>query len=456
MSGAAPLRRMLLSHVTSERRAASVVTQRAQRANVRAAKLLPLPLPLPLLLSRAPARKVMRACSSARRSNASAPQAQRARAVHLFARAMRPSRSPSPPSRAAALRSTMSLPPSSSSRRRFLSRSSSSSRASRRVFGRLSHARGAQSRAPSSPKPSQLLFEPNTSDVSDSASNDAAPPRAQNDLVFIDDVPHIKLGNVGAEEEPLIPDSCTPYISAAAHKRAAAPTTTSTTLHGVHDLQRQNELLTQHNKALQRKNAALEAELHAMECKSSAMHSELSTLTGQFNDVRAKLWRRIRQLEAELSSSSSNGARAFGRVQSADNVCEAAARRRSARALSLAPSSAASHSSRRAVHADTDVASPASRARQSMIRRAFVAHIHAQKYGSARRAWWHFLRARAQQVTLSSFSASVRQLAVAADASDRELQLLMQEICEVAVAQHTVMSWRMFYRFYNNTKNECT
>ncbi|KAI0561915.1 hypothetical protein FGB62_69g241 [Gracilaria domingensis] len=223
------------------------------------------------------------------------------------------------------------------------------------------------------------------------------------------------------------------------------------------------------------------------------MAAELSALTRQFNDVRSKLSRKVRHLEAELTSinssstatstqpsrssrprvvnaaapphepqplAPSSSSRAFARVQSLGSVSEST-RRRSIRPVTLPMAHSSSGGPapvRRPFEnvSDTNVASPASRARQSLIRRAFVAHIHAHRYRAARQAWLQFLGAERQQVTLVTFSACVRQLAVASEASDRELQLLMQEICEVGVGPHTVMTWNMFSRFYNSTKNEST
>ncbi|PXF49072.1 hypothetical protein BWQ96_01210 [Gracilariopsis chorda] len=384
----------------------------------------------------------------------------------------------------------MSLPPPTR-RRQFLSRSSSSSRAPRRVLARLtSHRRPPPSssktpHAPSRPQPPQKLphnptnplLDAHTSDVSDSTSNEpTSSPDA--DLLFIDDVPHIKISNVGEEEEPLIPDNASSFN---------VPLSSEQSNLSQHAMRSHNDRLLQENRSLQTQNSQLQSELDAHRARASTTSAELLSLTRQLADTRSKLNNRIRQLESELASATcatstcthhSRTARtrasvpspvptsprtpnelppsqpstnhlAFNRVQSTGSVAESTRRRSVRHSASLRNSTV-----RRVMDADTSVASPATRARQSLIRRAFVAHIHAQKYRTARQAWIQFLGAHRQAVELSSFAACVRGLAVAAEASDRELQLLMQEICEVPVSQHTVMTWAMFSRFYDSTRKE--
>lgn len=95
-------------------------------------------------------------------------------------------------------------------------------------------------------------------------------------------------------------------------------------------------------------------------------------------------------------------------------------------------------------------------ARRNLIRRALIAHIQSGRYRSARAVWVEFFCAEGGHVTPEQFARAVRGLAVAADARDRDLEVLREEVCGAEVGDTGVMSWAMFARFYQRTRNEST
>lgn len=98
-------------------------------------------------------------------------------------------------------------------------------------------------------------------------------------------------------------------------------------------------------------------------------------------------------------------------------------------------------------------------ARRSLIRRALIAHIQSTRYRSARMAWFDFFGAEGNHISYELFAKAVRSLAVAADARDRDLELLLEEVCSLESSSVTerkkaaVVSWAMFARFYQKTKS---
>lgn len=99
--------------------------------------------------------------------------------------------------------------------------------------------------------------------------------------------------------------------------------------------------------------------------------------------------------------------------------------------------------------------SPRTLARRSLIRRAFIAHIHSTRYRSARTAWFEFFGAEGSVICIDQFSRAVRSLAVAADARDKDVEVLREEVCG-AKNGDIGLSWAMFTRFYQTTKHEST
>lgn len=93
-------------------------------------------------------------------------------------------------------------------------------------------------------------------------------------------------------------------------------------------------------------------------------------------------------------------------------------------------------------------------ARRGLIRKAFIAHIHSSKYGSGRKVWFDFFGAEGSQIDADQFTRAVRNLAVAVDARDRELEGLQDEIGAMEQGDTKVISWTAFSRFYFQTQNE--
>lgn len=165
----------------------------------------------------------------------------------------------------------------------------------------------------------------------------------------------------------------------------------------------------------------------------------------------------IRQLgEPIMSHPSAN--LSFARVRSAGNVHEQS-RRRSTRPDYVSQSSSRSSTPVRksvAPGSESGKRSPRTVARRSLMRRAFIAHIHSSRYRSSRNAWHDYMAGDSAQITPEQFSRAVRSLAVAADARDRDLEVLREEVCGAEACDTGVVTWLMFMRFYQLTKNEST
>lgn len=93
-------------------------------------------------------------------------------------------------------------------------------------------------------------------------------------------------------------------------------------------------------------------------------------------------------------------------------------------------------------------------ARRSLIRRAFIAHIQSTKYRSARNVWSEFFGAEDNVISTEQFARAVRSLAVAADARDRDLESLRDELKSLDRGENNCISWSAFFLFYQKSKNE--
>lgn len=145
----------------------------------------------------------------------------------------------------------------------------------------------------------------------------------------------------------------------------------------------------------------------------------------------------------------------FARVRSAGNVYETA-RRPASRFDVRRPPSRTTTFNRRGTPASLEVGAVSAKtlARRSLLRRSFIAHIHSSRYRSTRAVWNDFFGAENEQITPEQFSRAVRGLAIAADAHDRDLELLRQEVSGAEENDTGVMTWEMFVRFYSITKHE--
>lgn len=103
---------------------------------------------------------------------------------------------------------------------------------------------------------------------------------------------------------------------------------------------------------------------------------------------------------------------------------------------------------------ETNNVSSKTLARRSLLRRSFIAHVHSSRYKSVQAAWHDFLGAENSHVTPEQFSRAVRRLAIAADARDRDLELLRKEVSGAEENDTGVVTWEMFKRFYGLTKYE--
>lgn len=93
-------------------------------------------------------------------------------------------------------------------------------------------------------------------------------------------------------------------------------------------------------------------------------------------------------------------------------------------------------------------------ARRSLIRRAFIAHIQSTKYRSARNVWSEFFGAEDNVISTEQFARAVRSLAVAADARDRDLETLRDELKSLDRGEQDSISWSAFFLFYQKSKTE--
>lgn len=164
----------------------------------------------------------------------------------------------------------------------------------------------------------------------------------------------------------------------------------------------------------------------------------------------------VRPLASDSMLSHSTQGKQFARVRSAGTVYEQA-RRRSIRSDASTLHRPATPN-RNALIAKSNNANPSTRtlARRSLIRRAFIAHIHSQRYRDPRDAWLNFLTGEAGTVTPEQFARAVRGLAVAADARGKDLDLLRKEVSGAEVGDTGGMTITMFAEFYERTKNEPT
>lgn len=144
----------------------------------------------------------------------------------------------------------------------------------------------------------------------------------------------------------------------------------------------------------------------------------------------------------------------FVSVRSARSLQNEGSRRRSDR-VDSGSNSRMSMSSKGNV-TDNGSISPRTIARRSLIRRAFIAHIHSARYKTMRSVWTDFLGADNSHVTPEQFSRAVRSLAVASDARDRDLEILREEVCGAEFFDTGIVTWAMFVHFYQHTKNEST
>lgn len=146
----------------------------------------------------------------------------------------------------------------------------------------------------------------------------------------------------------------------------------------------------------------------------------------------------------------------FARVRSAGNVHENV-RRTTSRPELHAVGGRPGHG-RRFSSASNDAAFVRKRlvAKRSLLRRSFVAHIHSSRYRSMRAAWNDFLGGDKGHVTPERFARAVRGLAIAVDATERDLEMLRQEVCGAEEHDTGVVTWAMFVRFYKLTEHEST
>lgn len=94
------------------------------------------------------------------------------------------------------------------------------------------------------------------------------------------------------------------------------------------------------------------------------------------------------------------------------------------------------------------------RAARLSLRKAFVANIHASKYRNMRIVWYDFLNAPGSQLTRDQFMQAVRKMPYSSIPQDQDIDLLKDEICGHTRREEAI-SWAMFVRFYQRTKNEC-
>ena len=147
----------------------------------------------------------------------------------------------------------------------------------------------------------------------------------------------------------------------------------------------------------------------------------------------------------------------FAKIRSTGNVHDISARRKfRSESFSGMPRPGTPNRKPYSFGDEEENASPRTVARRSLIRRALIAHIHSSRYRTAKHAWYEFLHAEAGNVTPDQFARAVRGLAVAADSSDRDLDVLRQEVCGAEECDTGVLSWSMFLKFYQLTENERT
>lgn len=169
------------------------------------------------------------------------------------------------------------------------------------------------------------------------------------------------------------------------------------------------------------------------------------------------------RLQNTISSSDFMGG--IARTRSVGNVHEAARRKNSTSRSELhatrsghaSTNSTMLRRSSSAVVESTSGVSSRTMARRSLLRRAFIAHIHSSRYRTARVAWSTFLGgADGTPVSPEQFARAVRGLAVAADARDRDLDVLRAEVCGSEACDTGVVTWAMFLQFYHVTRHEST
>lgn len=150
----------------------------------------------------------------------------------------------------------------------------------------------------------------------------------------------------------------------------------------------------------------------------------------------------------------------FSRTKSAGSVHDRP-RRRSERSDRLSSSARQTVAQKKLLPASVSSdggtsCSSRTRARRSLIRRAFIAHIHSNKYRSTKSAWVEFLGGENGHVSPDQFARAVRGLAVASNARDRDLGLLREEVCGAELCDTGVVTWGMFARFCQETRGEPT
>ncbi len=94
------------------------------------------------------------------------------------------------------------------------------------------------------------------------------------------------------------------------------------------------------------------------------------------------------------------------------------------------------------------------KARRISLRKSFIAHIHSNRYRNMRIVWYDFLRAPGSHLTRDQFLSAVRKMPFTSQPKDQDIDLIRDEICGHS-RRDEVMTWTMFVRFYQRTKNEC-
>lgn len=94
------------------------------------------------------------------------------------------------------------------------------------------------------------------------------------------------------------------------------------------------------------------------------------------------------------------------------------------------------------------------RAARLSLRKTFVANIHSSKYRNMRIVWYDFLYAPGSQLTRDQFVQAVRKMPYPSTPKDQDIDLIRDEICG-HTRRDEAITWAMFVRFYQRTKNEC-
>lgn len=270
------------------------------------------------------------------------------------------------------------------------------------------------------------------------------------------------------------------------------------------------------NNDLRRKNQELEILISSVRMRASDSNAEIQELNRQMKDGRRRMNRKVRDLEDELAQQKAKYVEEISKLLAnerhlraeLDNLIEATLKRGSKeyRSVQVQPSvrdraraidsfvalqTQSTHYNRaktsgslsmiqrrksalepitqsvrsypglgRNYSTTSDITEAESSARilarRSLIRRAFIAHIHSSRYGSTRNAWNDFLGGEVGTVSTAQFARAIRSLAVAADARDVDLEKLQCEICDVESCVGVNITFPTFVRFYHRTKDEST